>query len=439
MKGSEFARQRRRPLAESALPDLTTLIRAVSRVTNRWPDVVRVPDLASRDQLTREMLRRVEQRDWASVQTQRVTAAAFAAFDRERRDVRDFEPLRDFYLREILTSDSRTFLSGMFRVYLDSFAPAARHTTRLAQALRQRNPEELGRDAASLLRQIPEVLTPARAAAALSDLMVASDDPYSALREAGVRTPHMRGLTYYAHLAFVERIAAQLDRESEQERLLRWLKPPQVSAALQGGATEAVAALLAPWRDRSPAEKMQSRLTEAIIAAYGDPRLVRGGIWAAFPQTLMGVLLRWLTKADMRLFCDVITATQRDHQWQPRRDFWLQLFEDRRIDEAWVAFGSAAQSYAERHLSRSATALRGRFARQTDRGGSTSLLIMRIGNKIVVDGCHSYKTHIFEMRDERAPRLYQSTYECDAIRVKSRMSKPHNSIPVWRQWVEQHI
>ncbi len=35
------------------------------------------------------------------------------------------------------------------------------------------------------------------------------------------------------------------------------------------------------------------------------------------------------------------------------------------------------------------------FRSKTDRGAEHSLLVMRIGNKIVVDGCHSYKTHIF--------------------------------------------
>jgi hypothetical protein len=67
------------------------------------------------------------------------------------------------------------------------------------------------------------------------------------------------------------------------------------------------------------------------------------------------------------------------------------------------------------------------------------LLIMRIGNKIVIDGCHSYKTHIFNAQQESAPKLYQWTYHCDEIMRQSRLSKAHRPIPNWQLWVEQHI
>jgi hypothetical protein len=142
----------------------------------------------------------------------------------------------------------------------------------------------------------------------------------------------------------------------------------------------------------------------------------------------------------MKFFCDMVTATQNSHMWPPRRDFWLQLYDDKMIDEAWVAFGSEARRYAENNLLRGGqTDVKRRFARQLDRGGSTSLLIMRIGNKIVVDGCHSYKTHIFQIDDENAPKLYQPQYHCDNIMRTSSNSKPHNSIRNWSQWVQQHV
>jgi hypothetical protein len=105
----------------------------------------------------------------------------------------------------------------------------------------------------------------------------------------------------------------------------------------------------------------------------------------------------------------MVTATQNNHMWAPRRDFWLALFEEGRISEAWVAFGSAAREYARNNLMRSgATDINKRFGRQQDRGGNTSLLIMKIGNKTVVDGCHSYKTHIFSRDEDAAPQLYSA-------------------------------
>jgi hypothetical protein len=66
------------------------------------------------------------------------------------------------------------------------------------------------------------------------------------------------------------------------------------------------------------------------------------------------------------------------------------------------------------------------------------LLIMRIGNKIVVDGCHNYKTHIFGANEPTAPKLYQATYNCEVIMHKSTLSKTHY-ISTWQPWVERHI
>jgi hypothetical protein len=142
----------------------------------------------------------------------------------------------------------------------------------------------------------------------------------------------------------------------------------------------------------------------------------------------------------MKFFCDMVTATQDSHMWGPRRDFWLKLHKDNMIDEAWVAFGSDALRYAKQNLIREGrTDVGRRFARQLDRGGSTSLLIMRLGNKIVVDGCHSYKTHIFRQDDTQAPKLYQTSYYCDRIMRTSKNSKSHLSIFNWSQWVLQNV
>lgn len=126
--------------------------------------------------------------------------------------------------------------------------------------------------------------------------------------------------------------------------------------------------------------------------------------------------------------------------WPPRRDFWLKLHDQGRISEAWVAFGRESRDYARTHLVREgATNIATRFAAQLDRGGSTSLLIMRIGGKIVVDGCHSYKTHVFDASDPKAPKLYLSKYYCDSIRHVSRLSQSHLSIASWQTWVLRQI
>lgn len=437
MRASDQLRGGGSNLHGGVLPALTHLERAVRRVQERWPGVKPEPTEKERTALAREMLGRVERSDWSGVSTWRVTAGAVAAFDEARRGSEGLAPLRAFYFQETEATEQPTILNGLFWVYVESFDPEATHTERFAASLSKRASEFDAR-ISHLLANVEGLLSPARAAHAIASRMVGCSEPYNDLKKLGFPAPHSPGLLYFAHLAFLEAIKGQLDRTEEQRRLLQWLRPDNTQA-LQQGAAQAIAALLSPWQQVSPPESVQSYLTESIVGAYGDPRLIHGGVWAAFPQHLKSILLRWLTREDMRFFCDVITETQYHHHWPPRRDFWLRLFEERRIDEAWVAFGSAAREHAKRkHTGIGAFNVDQRFARQLDRGGSTSLLIMRIGNKIVVDGCHSYQTHIFSANAPTAPKLYRSEYHCDEIMRQSALSKGHQSIRFWQQWVEQN-
>lgn len=438
MRGTEFLATRRTPPATRSLPSFEQIRRGVESILERWPDAVRVPEDRDRERLAVEFLARVERWNWADVSMARAAQAAIAVFDEERRARDAFEPLRAFFLRETEATAQAPFLDAMLTVYVTSFSPGAAHTLRLAAALSGRA-ASFGDRTRLLLRNIPELLDPAKAAAAVAGKMTGAVDPYDVIRRSGLGAPHGPGLMQQAHRAFVADIARHLASEPAQHQLFAWLAPSG-QQPLQSGADLAINALLAPWRNRAPTEDMQGWITESVIAAYGDPRTSQGGIWPGIDPALREVLLRWLAKEDMRFFCDVVTATQNSHMWPPRRDFWLSLFAQKRIDEAWVAFGAEAKEYARRHLIRSgSTDVNRRFGAQLDRNGGTSLLIMRIGRKIVVDGCHSYKTHIFDQSDEKAPRLYGYRYHCDQIMRRSPRSKPHNSIPAWKDWVLRNI
>ncbi len=420
------------------LPPLDQIRRAVNAIHARWPDAVHIPENQDREKLALEMRHRVTTWEWEGVTTQRVNSAAVAVFDEDRCDRADLAPVRDFYITEIETREAGAFLDGMVGVYLDSFSPGSAHTDRLARALSLRS-NDLGDRHRGLIEALPDLFRPETAPARLAQIMAEAEDAYTHLREVGLSRPHTSGLAKAAHPEFIKRLAPDLADTAARQKLLNWLTPTN-GPALQFGAGPAVEALLAVWRDRSPPDSLRNELSETIIAAWRDPRLHTGGIWSGFDPALKGILLRWLTHQDMKFFCDMVTATQNSHMWPPRRDFWLKLYKDGVIEEAWVAFGSEAREYAKRNmLSGGRIDMNRRFGRQLDRGGSTSLLIMRIGNKLVVDGCHSYKTHIFRNDDPKAPKLYRADYYCDDIMRASRNSKPHISIYNWSQWVLQHV
>ena len=65
-------------------------------------------------------------------------------------------------------------------------------------------------------------------------------------------------------------------------------------------------------------------------------------------------------------------------------------------------------------------------------------LILKIGGKIVVEGSSNYKIHIFDERNPRAPKLYQHSYDCDAIRrISGAQAKMH--LGHWEGWVLERI
>lgn len=430
--------RRTQSLRARALPPLDQVRRSIAHILNRWPDAVHTPEDRDREKLAKEMLRRISGWDWQDITTLRVISAAVAVFDEERRARSDLRSVREFYLSEIATREPGAFLDGMVGVYVDSFTPGADHTRHLAQTLALRS-GDIGGRYLKLMSALPELFRPKSVPLALARIMRDADDAYAHLKAIGLSSPHTSGLAQTAQKTFVDHLAPDLDKAEPRRKLFNWLTPEN-GPVLQAGAGSAVEALLAAWRDRTPPDDLRNELSEAIIAAWNDPRLHAGGIWSGFDPDLKAILLRWLTHQDMRFFCDMVTATQDSHMWPPRRDFWLKLYHDRMIDEAWVAFGSDARRYAQQNLlSGGKTDMNRRFGRQLDRGGSTSLLIMRIGNKIVVDGCHSYKTHIFRLEDRRAPKLYQRQYYCDDIMRASPNSKSHLSIHNWSQWVLQHV
>ena len=421
------------------LPSLVPLQQAARKVAERWPEIRPQVRNEDRQVLALEMLDRVEHWHWQDVQVRRVIAAAVAVFDEIRRRDLLFAPLHEFYFNELDRTAHTALLDTLFWIYLESFEAGATHTKRLAYGLARRT-IDLPPRSRDLLSRLPALTTPARAAQELAAIMQSAADPYVALKELGFATPHMSGLPLEAHRLFVEALRPQLFEETAQNRLLRWLCPAN-GRALENGAALAIDALLMPWSQRTPDEQTRNRLSGVLVAAYGDPRVTPSAIWSAVSPELLTLFRRWLSGRDMHLFCDVISGapTQHSEQWEKRKKFWIEKFDRNEIDEVWVAFGTSAQPHARRVLSdQNSHASLHRIAQQIDRSEDRSLLVMRIGRRIVVDGCNNFKTHIFTPTETGAPQLYQWEYSCREIRDASTLSKSHSSIRVWAEWVNQH-
>lgn len=428
----------RRQFEAPALPATNRLASTTERILSRWPDVVANPPERDREKLVAEINRRLLNDDWSDTPMSLVTSAARALFDAERRERPDLEELRTFYFDECRVSTRIGFLGAMASVYIGSYVPGARHCVELSKSLRAAQ-SRLGGRWTNLLEQIPKVLDPFDAHEAVAQKMLPMEDPWTELKAIGLRSPHANGLMDHAHLAYINAYAPQLKNRDGMERLFGWLKPERQEAKLTGAA-EAISACLGHWTQASPPEDEQRYLLENLIGLYGDPRVQRGGAWTGVPEQLMSVILRWLTRENIRFFLDIVSAVEESHMWEPRRKFWLGLHQQGRIEAAWVAFSDRAAREAWSRSKQSGSRGTFRFGRQTAGGSrsNTSLLILKIGRKIVVEGSHNYRVHIFDSMNQKAPLLYGEFYDCDKIRdVPGAKAKSH--LGYWEGWVLENI
>lgn len=419
MNLSEMLRGRGvRLLRVPAPPCRRPLSSACRRVHERWPDLMPAPD-KDRETVIREMLERIRNDRWEGATVAGVLRAARLAFDPALPRRTDLKKLRKFFCSETEESSQESFVGGMFSIYLATWRPDDNATRDLRAALKP-SQSHLPEKWSALLQRLPYLLE-RDAARRLGARMDAVEHPWVDLVEQGIQDPHASGLLLHAHLAFVSEVKHRLHQRAEAERMLGWLLPEGRKARLEGAA-EALDALLAPWKTKDPVEGLRDLLLERLVAAYGDPRVhASHHPWNGMDPDCRAVLYRWLTGANIEFFLDVVSLAEESHMWQPRREFWWGLYKEGRIAAAWVAFCPEAAALASRLLKgeRGGSSTLD-YGTQTAGGArrTTSLLIMRIGDSVVVEGSHSYKVQVFRKGDRGAPQLFQKGYDCERIRLE---------------------
>jgi hypothetical protein len=432
-----------------AVPELRYIEASVHKVHERWPDVAVNVNPREREALAVRLRDRVAQDNWENARISFVLAAASAVFDPERRDRADLARARSFLVDELRASRSETFLSGMFAVYLESYVANGAHTRSISSALDTAR-GRMSPSVRGLLEGVPELLDAADGPRLLASRMVRMTDPFRELSRAGLRNPHGPGFMERTHEVLSALVAPELTGRARIDWYIDWIRPAGREARTIG-AEQAIEALTSPWISAAPSDLLRSHLVEALIEMYGDPRIRSGGVWGGIGRSHMEVIHRWLTREDMRFFTGVVDAAQKNAMWPPRRNFWLQLFDEGKIDAAWVAFSSQAFVYARQNLMREdARNADSRFGYQAARPSTnTSLLILRIGDKIMVDGCHSYRTHVFHKDDPMAPQMFKEGYDCEEIMrasdnrrdsaSRAHGSPTNGSIETWKRWVRDMI
>lgn len=425
-------------LFKPAMPVSKDLSAKVLSIHTRWPDVVREVAERDRETVLRKLLGYVESWQWDDVKMSFVCSGAAIVFDKEFRAQDDFAVLQDFYLRETIVTDSSSFISAMISAYMRSYEPGSTHTNKIKNCLDIAS-DHMSDKWKKIIDQIPAFFDASQAHQALANKMFAMDAPWKELKQFGIMRPHDPGLMSYAHLAYIVLLAPELNHRANIEKLFAWLKPEGRSSALMSGAAEAINALLSHWLNKQPDEELSRYLTETLVAFYEDPRLSRGGVWGSVDEACRNLIINWLTRENILFFLDVVSDVEDSHMWEPRRNFWLNLYHQGRIDSAWVAFSAEADIRARSIKKAMREGATFTFGRQVASGRkNTSLLILKIGRCIVVEGSHNYKVHIFNGNNAKAPELFKLSYDCEHIRMlPNPVAIPHLS--GWQDKVREQI
>lgn len=394
------------------------LKKSIKTVETTFPEIE--PVMMERDpaKIARAALERVQANDWREYIVSDLAAVIRAAFQKELRDRSDLAPLRDFLLRELAVSPHAALLKAALDIQVATYSEGNAHSIALTKALKPRE-GDLPMRSRRFLKVLPEVLDAMGGASALGNRMVDAATVHAVFE--GLPAIPSGGLIDEASAAFVASLAPRMADPSIARRILDWFAPKD-GTAREVGAHLAIDALMSPWRKAEPPAKWKQTLLDSLVAAFGDPRLTKGGAWAAADKGAIETFISWQTGATLDAFLDIVSETikpEDSHMWADRRPFWEKLHEEGRIEAAWVAFSPAAARIAKTRAERSGIGALRHFGRQVA-GGSrsdTSLLIMRINNTTVVEGSHSYKVHVFPKNRKRIPKLFESRYDCEDIRL----------------------
>lgn len=427
------------PAQPSSLPNVNYVEDSIKRIFDRWPDVNPEGREEEHEKILKQLHGYITKNEWIDVKMSFVVLGFDVAFLPKYTNRSDVQDITDFALRELKATSRPSIVNVFMRIYSSTFSSNSQHTKELGAVLSSKM-DLIGHRWRKILSSFPDYLTPEKILESIAGFMISSTNVWNDLRYAGINDPFSSGIMEAAHEVYVAKLAPKLHGKKAIEELFEWLIPSPGKQKMTGKKI-VIEALLDHWLHDTPPEDLRQYITENLISLYDDPR-IRPERWNSVEQKYKDVFFSWLTKEDLRFFTSVVDSTQKDPMWIKRRNFWLKLYDEGLIEQAWVAFCPSAVRYARQNLSSSRVGLSdSRFARQTGRS-DTSILILKIGTKIFVDGCHNYSTHVWNASDLAAPRLFKSQYDCDEdLRKKSPVGrgKSHSSIPSWSAWVREKI
>lgn len=418
-------------------------------------DLARGSQMASLDKRPREDLSVVAARFLAAIQSGRKPAvrdwnrAAWCLWTTRPAIAEDSTGLGAVLERVTGSRRPRPYRQ-LASVYLAEFAPDRPQLDRIAKSLR--NGAEAAGEPWRKLQGRLGVFDGAPAAGRVARVALQSGTSVAAvLRDTGAATLDARaGFVEAGYRAGLQEIASQRPKGAKA-----WIDRVRTFALDEGGQlafpqhrAEVARALVMPLASQGLSEADTGLLCGVVLDLFGDPRIRRGD-WIGMDD-IAAVVKRWLVKASLRQFLDVVDQVAPPQQWEYRRAFWTAVHEAGLIGDAYVVFDPAGAEIAKKAFKEAPF---GRL-RTTDgqiQPGHT-VLLLRIGSATVGDWSHNGRCNIWEGADGNAPALHRPAYGRNDLRkvVPSTLDEAqrnrlgvytHSGAPgyLWQKRVAEHL
>ncbi len=234
-------------------------------------------------------------------------------------------------------------------------------------------------------------------------------------------------------MPWIQRVAAWGMDENKQFRY----------GNIPGARGKLAEALLLPWEKRDPPQEVKDFTERFILAHYKDLR-INHARWNDVSEDARRIMRRWLTKASLDWFLNVVdeTATDEDSRrmWPARRKFWGAYYTRGYMQEAWVVFGRAGSEHARRLSTKSREDAASFMSFGRIQGGARSnhaVLLMRIGDLTIADWNFMGKCHIWLGDNPKAPDLYRTEYDRFDLSKNSDFQQVH--LGVWQVYVYDFV
>jgi len=246
--------------------------------------------------------------------------------------------------------------------------------------------------------------------ATLAAAILSIPQPVATVLDAAGFTDEARAVSAYLRAVQAEllsRLPAQLERPTAVTQLGRACAFLVNGKVLRFDDTRAAiaAALCKPWfnTSRSPNIELQRDVTEFLVAQIGNPQ-IRPGRWADADKE-SALIRRWLARASLKVFFELIADYALDQHWKYREGFWSACLSKGAIDDAWLALGTNVHASA-----RARQDLGSAFGRLEGAGasGDQSVLLLRIGPLVIAEWSHNGSMRAWLADD--APKLGRASY-----------------------------